>query len=106
MNRLFSFQNTSKILVGFLTSINKYSCDIGLTNKSLLDILKEHLLSPRRRNMDYIYRWLSSSQNKPILKPWVEQGFEFEIKTDKKKGLCTLPPSTHRDNKLVSLWTN
>ena len=105
IDRLFSFQNTSKILVGFLTSIN-ISCDIGLTNKSLLDILKEHTFVTKTKEPYGLHLWwLSSSQNKPILTIDCKQGFEFEIKTDKKKGLCTLPPSTHRDDKTFRYYS-
>ena len=42
--------------------------------------------------------WLSHNQNKSIKSLDCKKGFEFEIKTDKRNGLCTLPPSTHRDD--------
>jgi P4 family phage/plasmid primase-like protien len=41
--------------------------------------------------------WLSRKQNDPISAHNCKKGYEFEIKTD-KNGLCTLPPSKHRDD--------
>jgi P4 family phage/plasmid primase-like protien len=50
----------------------------------------------RKPNGFHIY-WLSHEQNKAISTVDCKPGFEFEIKTD-KRGHCTLPPSTHRDD--------
>jgi hypothetical protein len=50
----------------------------------------------RKPNGFHIY-WLSHEQNKAISSVDCKPGFEFEIKTD-KRGHCTLPPSTHRDD--------
>jgi hypothetical protein len=41
--------------------------------------------------------WLSRRQNDSISTYDCKKGYEFEIKTD-KNGLCTLPPSNHRDD--------
>lgn len=51
----------------------------------------------RKKNGFHIY-WLSHKQNEAIVSEDCKKGFEFEIKTDKKRGYCTLPPSVHRDD--------
>jgi P4 family phage/plasmid primase-like protien len=51
----------------------------------------------RKKNGFHIY-WLSHRQNKSITTEDCKIGNEFEIKTDKSKGHCTLPPSKHRDD--------
>jgi P4 family phage/plasmid primase-like protien len=51
----------------------------------------------RRKNGFHIH-WLSHNQNKPITTEDCKMDFEFEIKTDKCRGHCTLPPSKHRDD--------
>jgi P4 family phage/plasmid primase-like protien len=51
----------------------------------------------RKKNGFHIY-WLSHRQNKSITTEDCKIGYEFEIKTDKSKGHCTLPPSRHRDD--------
>lgn len=51
----------------------------------------------RKPNGWHVY-WLSHEQNAAIKTERCRQGFEFEIKTDKSSGLCTLPPSRHRDD--------
>jgi hypothetical protein len=57
---------------------------------------KTHVTKTRKPNGFHIY-WLSHKQNKAICTVDCKPGFEFEIKTD-KRGHCTLPPSTHRDD--------
>jgi putative DNA primase/helicase len=52
----------------------------------------------RKKNGFHIY-WLSHRQNKPITTEDCKLGYEFEIKTDKSRGHCTLPPSKHRDDR-------
>ena len=59
-------------------------------------IEKTFVTKTRKPNGFHIY-WLSHDQNKAISSVDCKQGFEFEIKTD-KRGHCTLPPSTHRDD--------
>jgi P4 family phage/plasmid primase-like protien len=51
----------------------------------------------KKDNGFHIY-WLSHKQNEAIVSEDCKKGFEFEIKTDKKRGHCTLPPSAHRDD--------
>jgi P4 family phage/plasmid primase-like protien len=51
----------------------------------------------RKKNGFHIY-WLSHKQNKSITTEDCKIGYEFEIKTDKSRGHCTLPPSKHRDD--------
>jgi P4 family phage/plasmid primase-like protien len=57
---------------------------------------KTFVTKTRKPNGFHIY-WLSHEQNKAISTVDCKLGFEFEIKTD-KRGHCTLPPSTHRDD--------
>lgn len=57
---------------------------------------KTFVTKTRKPNGFHIY-WLSHEQNKAISSVDCKPGFEFEIKTD-KRGHCTLPPSTHRDD--------
>ncbi len=45
----------------------------------------------------HIY-WLSHKQCQPIRTKNCKFGYEFEIKSDNSTGLCTLPPSIHRDD--------
>ena len=45
----------------------------------------------------HIYR-LSHTQHQPIGVSKCKPGYEFEIKSDNSLGLCTLPPSIHRDD--------
>ena len=51
----------------------------------------------RKKNGFHIH-WLSHRQNKSITTEDCKVGYEFEIKTDKGRGHCTLPPSKHRDD--------
>jgi P4 family phage/plasmid primase-like protien len=51
----------------------------------------------KKKNGFHIY-WLSHKQNEAIVSEDCRKGFEFEIKTDKKRGHCTLPSSVHRDD--------
>ena len=57
---------------------------------------KTFVTKTRKPNGFHIY-WLSLEQNESICTVDCKSGFEFEIKTD-KRGHCTLPPSTHRDD--------
>src|SRR5829696_6015969 len=51
-----------------------------------------------RKKNGFHVSWLSHKQNKPIRSEDCRLGYEFEIKTDKSGGHCTLPPSRHRDD--------
>jgi hypothetical protein len=48
--------------------------------------------------MEEDYKRRSHKQNPPIGTSKCKRGFEFEIKSDNSLGLCTLPPSQHRDD--------
>ena len=49
----------------------------------------------KKKNGFHIF-WLSHKQNEAIVSEDCKNGFEFEIKTDKKRGHCTLPPCSQR----------
>jgi replicative DNA helicase Mcm len=71
-----------------------------IANTTMLDVLKKYtFVTKTRKSYGFHIWWLSHNQNKPILTADCKKGSDFEIKTDKKNGLCTLPPSTHRDDK-------
>jgi replicative DNA helicase Mcm len=67
---------------------------------TLLDICKRRTFVTKTK-IEYGYHiwWFSYNQNKSISIKDCKKDCEFEIKTDNKNGLCTLPPSTHRDDK-------
>ncbi len=67
---------------------------------TLLDILKQYtFVTKTRKPYGFHIWWMSHQQNKPISTLKCKMGCEFEVKTDKSTGLCTLPPSTHRSDK-------
>ncbi|HEX5186839.1 MAG TPA: hypothetical protein VFV86_08110, partial [Nitrososphaeraceae archaeon] len=69
-------------------------------NFPLLDLFKKiTFVTKTKKSYGYHIWWLSHEQNKAILTNNCKKGYEFEIKTDKKSGLCTLPPSTSRNDK-------
>lgn len=69
-------------------------------NLTLLDLCKKiTFVTKTKKPYGYHIWWLSHQQNKSILTFNCKKGYEFEIKTDKKSGLCTLPPSTSRNDK-------
>ena len=86
--------------------IHNFICDnLGISenefsNLALIDVFKKctYVTKTRKPHGFHIW-WLSHNQNKSISSRDCKKGYEFEIKTDKKNGLCTLPPSTHRDDK-------
>lgn len=68
-------------------------------NFTLLDLLKQiTFVTKTRKPFGYHFWWLSRSQNRSIRTTHCQKAKEFEIKTDKSSALCTLPPSTHRDD--------
>jgi replicative DNA helicase Mcm len=70
------------------------------SNLTLIDAFKKcTYVTKTRKPYGFHIWWLSHNQNKSISSKDCKIGYEFEIKTDKKNGLCTLPPSTHRDDK-------
>ena len=65
---------------------------------TILDILKMFTyVTKTRKKHGYHIWWLSHNQNISIRKKDCKVDSAFEILTD--KALCTLPPSTHRDDK-------
>ncbi|MGC2573943.1 MAG: hypothetical protein WA364_20700, partial [Candidatus Nitrosopolaris sp.] len=68
----------------------------------LFDLLNE--LKPKtfvtktKKDCGYHVYWLSHIQHAPIGISRCKRGYEFEIKSDNSLGLCTLPPSVHRDD--------
>jgi len=65
---------------------------------TVLDILKMFtFVTKTRKKHGYHIWWLSHNQNISIRKKDCKVDSVFEILTD--KALCTLPPSTHRDDK-------
>jgi hypothetical protein len=80
---------------------------IGITDESkpeqstILEICKSNtFVTKTKKPYGYHIWWLSHNQNKSISTGDCKKDCEFEIKADKSAGgLCTLPPSTHRDNK-------
>jgi DNA replicative helicase MCM subunit Mcm2 (Cdc46/Mcm family) len=69
------------------------------TKTSFLDFLKQvTLVIKTRKSCGYLILWHSNTQHPHILTEDCKLGCEFEIKTDKSRGLATLPPSTHRDD--------
>src|SRR5215208_7019414 len=67
----------------------------------LFDLLEElkykTFVTKTKKDCGYHVYWLSHKQNPPINTSRCRPGYEFEIKTDNSLGLCTLPPSRHRD---------
>jgi DNA polymerase, archaea type len=51
-----------------------------------------------KKDCGYHVFWLSHRQHPPVGTIKCKAGYEFEIKTDNSLGLCTLPPSRHRDD--------
>src|SRR5215207_3077273 len=68
----------------------------------LFDLLEELKLktyvTKTKKDCGYHVYWLSHKQNPSIGTSKCRPGCEFEIKTDNSLGLCTLPPSIHRDD--------
>jgi P4 family phage/plasmid primase-like protien len=58
---------------------------------------KTFVTKTKKRNGFHVY-WFSHKQNNPICVTRCRKGYEFEIKTDKTQGHCTLPPSKHRED--------
>ncbi|HKG90174.1 MAG TPA: hypothetical protein VKA95_17805, partial [Nitrososphaeraceae archaeon] len=68
----------------------------------LFDLLEElktkTYVTKTKKDCGYHAYWLSHKQHPPIGTTKCRSGYEFEIKSDNSLGLCTLPPSTHRDD--------
>ena len=84
------------LVKAFLSSARVLNGDY---NQSLLDVLKKSTFVTKTRKVygHHIY-WLSRQQKRAIGSADCRKGYEFELKTDNKLGLCTLPPSRHKDD--------
>ena len=72
---------------------------LGILNFDLLEELKlKTYVTKTKKDCGYHIYWLSHKQHPPIGITKCRSGYEFEIKSDNSLGLCTLPPSTHRDD--------
>ncbi|MGC2575780.1 MAG: hypothetical protein WA364_30105, partial [Candidatus Nitrosopolaris sp.] len=68
-------------------------------SKSLFDFLvRNTVVVKTKKKFGLHFYWFSHQQNPRIRTEYCIAGREFEIKTDKGSGHCTLPPSTHRDD--------
>jgi P4 family phage/plasmid primase-like protien len=88
-----------------IDSENVYNIFFNLENSnsrqkySLIPKLqKSTFVTKTKKKNGWHFYWLSHKQNKSITNEDCKIGYEFEIKTDKSKGHCTLPPSKHRDD--------
>lgn len=67
----------------------------------LFDFLEDKsktFVTKTRKDCWYHVFWLSHSQHHPIGSVKCRSGYEFEIKSDNSLGLCSLPPSRHKDD--------
>jgi hypothetical protein len=80
----------------FLSSVGVVN---GSHNDSLLATLKKSTFVTKTRKTEghYVY-WLSKEQRRPVGTSDCRRDHEFEIKTDKSMGLCTLPGSAHKED--------
>src|SRR3954453_6514054 len=91
----------------FAPIVLEFLKSIGITDESkpeqsttILDICKSNtFVTKTKKPYGYHIWWLSHNQNKSILSKDCKKEGSFEIKADKSGGLCTLPPSTHRNGK-------
>ena len=87
-----------KPLVDDLINLANISQD-NIMNLTLFDLCgKLTFVTKTKKPYGFHIWWLSHNLNKSILTVDCKKSFEFEIKTDKKSGLCTLPPSTSRND--------
>ncbi len=68
----------------------------------LFDLVKElkskTFVTKTKKDCGYHIYWLSHTQHQAIGRSKCRASYEFEIKSDNSLGLCTLPPSIHRDD--------
>jgi DNA polymerase elongation subunit (family B) len=68
----------------------------------LFDLVKElkskTFVTKTKKDCGYHIYWLSHTRHPSIGVNRCKQSYEFEIKSDNSLGLCTLPPSTHRND--------
>src|SRR5215211_5779550 len=83
----------------YLHGLDIDSDDILRILYDLLEELKSKTyVTKTKKDCGYHVYWLSHKQNPPIGTSKCKSGYEFEIKSDNSLGLCTLPPSIHRDD--------
>jgi hypothetical protein len=79
------------------TFLNEREVANGNFEETLLDVLKKSgYVTKTRKEYGYHFYWLDLKQNPPIGTADCLPGKEFELKTNDKYGLCTLPDSSHR----------
>jgi hypothetical protein len=79
-------------------SLTTYKNDFS--RLTLLDLLKKcTFVTKGIQPYEYHIWWLSSFLNKSIIASDCKSDRVFEIKADKKGGICILPPSNHKINK-------
>ncbi len=77
-----------------------------LSKLTLLEFCKRYTyVTKTKKENGYHIWWLSRIQNGSILTYDYKRGFEVEINADERGGLCTLPPSTHRDYESFTYYT-
>ena len=87
--------------------VQEFLKSVGILDESqyseltILDVCKTStFVTKTKKPYGYHIWWLSHNKNKSISTRDCKKGCSFEIKADKSGGgLCTLPPSTHRNNK-------
>lgn len=99
LSQLITKSNTIKdYIYNLLKSVGETNDESHLSNLTLLEFCKRHTyVTKTKKENGYHFWWISRTQNESILTYECKRGFEVEIKADERGGLCTLPPSTHRD---------
>jgi hypothetical protein len=64
----------------------------------IAEAIKNTYVTKTRKPKGFHIYWLSHKQHESILTKDCKTGCEFEIKSDKRSGHSTLPPSIHRDD--------
>jgi hypothetical protein len=72
---------------------------LGILFDLLQELKSKTFVIKTKKDCGYHVYWLSHKQHSPIGTSKCKRGYEFEIKSDNSLGLCTLPPSQHRDDR-------
>ncbi|ALI35432.1 MCM2/3/5 family protein [Candidatus Nitrosocosmicus oleophilus] len=97
IKNLYAFEKVNTLLDDLMNQSNTSRYEF--MNLRLMDLCKKiTFVTKTRKPYGYHIWWLSHQQNKSILTLNCMKDYEFEIKTDKRSGLCTLPPSTSRND--------
>jgi hypothetical protein len=89
-----------------LQSVGEIIDESHLSKLTVLEFCKKHTyVTKTKKENGYHIWWLSRTQNESILTYECKRGFEVDIKADERGGLCTLPPSTHRDDEGFTYYT-